>query len=59
MIKLDLKDYCQNNCPNFEPKIKRSKEQICYGSYRYCTTISCEHAAMCESVRAYLGKEKK
>lgn len=67
MIKLQVADYCQN-CPEFKPRVTKD-EQICtsfdiksrsHVGVRYCnTTITCEHAARCQTIRGYIQREEK
>lgn len=65
MINLQVASYCQN-CPEFEPRVTKdekdhslfdSKTMSFVGS-RYCDTIiTCEHAARCQGIRAFIEKE--
>lgn len=65
MIKLQVADYCQN-CPEFEPRV--TKDERVYEDYSLIemdivkhiecnTTITCEHAARCQTIRDYIQRE--
>jgi hypothetical protein len=56
MIELQVKDYSQN-CPEFEPHIRKvsgyANDVIIHSE----TTISCKYALKCERMRDYIKKE--
>ena len=55
MIKLEVKDYCQN-CPGFEPSVTRNElYDNAHGGME--TIIRCKYRGRCESMVRYLKKE--
>lgn len=65
MIKLQVAEYCQN-CPEFEPRVTKDEQNYSmfdtksleFVGPRYCdTTITCEHAARCQTIRGYIQRE--
>lgn len=67
MIKLEVAGYC-HNCPDFEPRVIKDEQNLTsfdmrsrsYVGVRYCdTTITCEHAARCQTIRDYIQREVK
>lgn len=67
MIKLQIAKYCQN-CPEFEPRLTKDEQNLTsfdmrsrsYVDVRCCdTTITCEHAARCQTIRDYIQREVK
>lgn len=65
MIKLEVAGYCQN-CPEFEPEVEKDvqdysrfdQKTLSFVGPRYCnTTITCEHAARCQTIRGYIQRE--
>lgn len=67
MIILQVAGYCQN-CQEFEPRVTKDgldcstfdmRSRSYVGSIICNTTITCEHAARCQSIREYVQKEIK
>lgn len=65
MITLQVASYCQN-CPEFEPRVTKEEQDFTsfdiksqsFAGVRYCnTTITCEHAARCQSISGYIERE--
>lgn len=62
-IKLDLEEYCQDNCDEFEPRVSKSESYICTfteETKEVRTTVSCVHRNRCMALRNNLlrGLEK-
>lgn len=55
MIKLEVKDYCQN-CPGFVAETDAVRVSV-DGHYEYTTTVWCKYAARCANIARYLEKE--
>lgn len=55
MVVLDLKDYCNHGCMNFEPRVNKHEEYLGEGSIY----IRCENAKTCEYMIRYLKNHAK
>ena len=54
MIKLDIKDYCQN-CPEFEAKTNKAVGRTLGGDTNYVhIVVSCENKDRCAAMHDYL-----
>ena len=55
MIVLDVKDYCQQGCMNFEAKVSKQEEYLGEGS----VYIRCANAKACEYMFRYIKNHAK
>lgn len=57
MIKLDVKEYCQN-CPGFVPETDSERIASVDGRQLvHVTTVYCKYQARCANIARYLEKE--
>lgn len=56
MIKLDVKEYCQN-CPGFVPETDSERVNVNGNMLVYATTVYCKYQARCANIARYLEKE--
>lgn len=53
MIKLEIKDYCQD-CPAFEPRVEKFSD---YAQNAVITTVCCESEKKCARLVQYLERK--
>lgn len=62
MIKLDVKDYCQN-CPTFDADVVRSDKSYNADAGRFIyvgdTTVRCRHREHCEWLKQELSQNDR
>jgi t-SNARE complex subunit (syntaxin) len=57
VIRLRIEEYC-NECPNFEPAIKkRIFKDDCGDIYDVNTVINCENREVCRLLKSYLQRQ--
>ena len=58
MIHLNVNNYCDEGCCNFEPKVEKKYYQE-NGCQKAITIVTCANAGMCENIRKYLDHKSE
>lgn len=63
MIFLDVKNYCQNNCNQFEADVEKTQEESYLGlktiKGKHTTIVRCKHRDICERMRIQFSHPSK